>query len=519
MKNPTNPGEPPRGRRDLLACLALAAIAIILYLPTLGAEFVYDAKLTVRGNDYVHHLSHLWDVATLRVMHLDVMDNNRPVYLATVMLNWALWGASPMGHHLCNIILHGIAVALLYKFCRVLLPDAPPWAPFAAALIYAVHPLECEAVSEVSYRNELLVAVFSLAALNLAAVFQPACTRKNLLIGVSIVACAFLAIGSKENGIIVAPMLFCYWLLYRRKEPHAGWIALCAAAALVAGLFLLARFTLRPETSVIFVGQPQRPEGTLANLANIQPRIWAFYLRQIVWPRDFCADYGPYTVRGFELWSSLLVVLAVLGAQFFFAAYNRGFAMGMALFWLALLPVSNIVPIYRPMADRFLYVPMAGVAFMLAAIPWPRGDARKAVMALTVCIVCLLGWITFQREKVWHDGVALWSDGVVKNPLSWDCWNNLGSELVEAGRCEEAIPDFQHAIKLTDGHVADHFAGLALALDGLGRTKESDTAFKRAVQLDRRYAHSELLLQALIWEKPDADKLQAIADRNRDGGK
>ncbi len=515
MKRSTNPGAAEQRRFDFFACIVLAAIAILLYLPALRAGFVYDAKLTIRGNDYAHHLGHLLDVLTLRVMHLDVMDNNRPVYLATVMLNWALFGAHPPGYHLCNILLHGAAAALLYKFCRALLPGATPWAPFAGALLYLAHPLDCEAVSEISYRNELLAATFLLAAMNLATVFQPVFTRRNALLGAAIAACAFLAIGSKENGVVAAPMLICYWLLYRRDEPRAGWIALCSGAVIVAGLFLAARFTMRPEASVIFVSKPARPEGTLEHLAFIQPRIWAFYLRQIVWPGGFCADYGPYTVRNYDPGVSLLVVLSVFAAQLYIAFSNRAFAMGMALFWLALLPVSNIVPIYRPMADRFLYMPMAGVAIMLASIPWPRGRARKAALGAAAAAACVLGCITFQREKVWHDGVALWSDGVKKNPGSSDCWNNLGAELFDAGRFEEAIPNYEQAILLSNSKVADHFAGLAIALDALGRTKEADAAFKKAVLLDKRYANSKLLLQSLTWEKPDAAKLQAIADRTR----
>src|ERR1700677_1767473 len=162
MKSPTNPGAATQRRFDFFACIALAAVAIILYLPALGGDFVYDARLTVLGNDYVHHPGNLWDVVTARVMHMDVMDNNRPVYLATVMLNWAFWGANPFGHHLCNVILHAAVVVLLFKFCRSLLPEASPWAPFAAVLLFAVHPLECESVSEISYRNDLMVAAFLL---------------------------------------------------------------------------------------------------------------------------------------------------------------------------------------------------------------------------------------------------------------------------------------------------------------------------------------------------------------------
>lgn len=65
----------------------LAVFAVVLYLPTLGADFVFDSRFFVLGNDYAHNLTHLADIFTLRVMQLDVIDNNRPMYLASVILN------------------------------------------------------------------------------------------------------------------------------------------------------------------------------------------------------------------------------------------------------------------------------------------------------------------------------------------------------------------------------------------------------------------------------------------------
>ena len=70
------------------------------YLPMLGADFVYDARPTILYNDYIHHPGNLVDVLTLRILRMDMMDNNRPVYVANAMLDWALWGRNPTGHHL-----------------------------------------------------------------------------------------------------------------------------------------------------------------------------------------------------------------------------------------------------------------------------------------------------------------------------------------------------------------------------------------------------------------------------------
>jgi len=509
------PGVAKPLQRDLFACIALAVASAGLYLRMLGAEFVYDARTIVGENGYIHHLRNLADVLTLHIMHMDVMDNNRPVYVANAILDWAVWRANPAGHHLMSIVFHATVVVLIFLFCRRLLGGGLLLPPFCAALIFAVHPLNCEAVAEVSYRKDLLAAVFVLAGLNMATAFQPVFDRRNMLVAAACVAGFFLAVGSKENGIAGPPVLICYWLLFRRNEARTGWIVLCAASCVVVGLFLIARFTLPPATSVIFTHKPKILGDSLQEAMFIQPRIFACYLRNIVWPHDLCADYGPYSVRNFDSTVSMVVVLAVIGVQAFFSTQNRMFALGAALFWLALLPVSNLVPIYRPMADRFLYLPMTGVAIMLASIPWERRRVMHGTcMVVVVLIAGALACVTFQREKVWHDSLALWSDTARVNPQSADSQTGLGSALLDAGKPAESVAAFERAIQLRKGHAADDYAGMALSLDAMGEKSKADEAFKKAVKIDGRYAHPDSLVEAMIWERKDAAKLKVIAYRN-----
>jgi hypothetical protein len=495
--------------------LVLALICLALYLPSISGDFVYDARTTVLGNDYVHHPIHLLDVLAPRVISMDVMDNNRPVHLALVIFNWALWGANPAGHHVCSILFHALVVVLLFRFCRKLLPEASPWMIFSTVLLFAVHPVLCEPVAEISYRYDLIVTAFMLAALNLAAAFKPECSHRNVLFAVACVSCLFLAVGAKENGVAGPPVLICYWLLFRRSEPKAGWIALCAGASLVVLLFLAARFILPPENSIIFTQPPRYPGGSLQAAMLIQPRIWVFYFKQILWPQDLCAEYGPFSIRKFDFTISLLVLLGVLVGQIFHSARNRVFAFGAAVFWLALLPVSNIQPIYRPVADRFLYLPMTGVTFMLASVPWRHEAMRKVAVAVSMLAACAFACSTFQREKVWDNSLALWTDSVERNPYSANARVGLAGALCDAGRLGEAVREYENAIRLSKGKSADQFAGMAVALNGLGNKHEADEAFKTAVSMDPRYAHPAELVNALIWEQSDAAKLQVIADRNK----
>jgi hypothetical protein len=210
---------------------------------------------------------------------------------------------------------------------------------------------------------------------------------------------------------------------------------------------------------------------------------------------------------------SLPVLIAVICAQFVLAARNRVFALGSVLFWAALLPVSNLVPIYRPMADRFLYVPMLGVALMLASV-LPR--RRESVAALCAAAAVLV-FITWQREAAWHDPRSLWSDTVEKNPASYDAAVNLGFALVDSQEPLGAIVSFQRAVRMSKASEPDPFSGLAMAFDALGQRSAADEAYKKAVSIDPRYLDPDSLVDALVMEPAEAAKLKPIATRNRRG--
>lgn len=498
---------------QLLLSLALALIAVALYSPTLGADFVYDARFYLLGNDYVHHLRNLFDVITLHVMTLDVIDNNRPVYVAYAILNWALWGANPAGHHFASILLHAAATVLLFRLCCNLLDDKSPWPPFLAALLFAVHPLNCEAVAEVSYSKDLLVTVFILAALNLATAFRPGGSRKNILIGIACVICLLLAVGTKENGAAGPAVLICYWLFFRHKETKVGWLILTGAACVTVGAFLVARFTLPPKDSLVFMIKPPYLGGSLGEAVLIQPSIWTFYLRQIIWPQNLCGSYSQYSIRNFNALACIAIMLVVICLQLFAARKNRLFAFGTLFFWMAILPVSNLVPMYRPIADRFLYLPMAGVTLLLLSAAYVK-NIRKTTAAIAVVAICAFSVFTFRREQVWHDSLALWSDSAKKNIEEPEVMYGLGISLYHKGMVQESLAAYDRGIELSQGDWPILFAGKALSLNALGRTKEAEAALKHAEELDHLFAYPELLTKAFILEKADAEKLKNVSSRD-----
>jgi tetratricopeptide (TPR) repeat protein len=168
--------------------------------------------------------------------------------------------------------------------------------------------------------------------------------------------------------------------------------------------------------------------------------------------------------------------------------------------------VSNFIPLFVPVADRYLYLPLAGLSLALAAILGPRRWVQ-GLATLSICALCVL---TLRRQAVWHDNVSLWTETLRQNPRSITAANNLGFALWGRGRFEEALAPWKKALDLSLGRAPDPWAGLALGLHDLGRVDEARAAYARAVSLDLRYGEPERLVKMLLWERGQAEALKRV---------
>ncbi len=496
--------------------LLVALAAVALYLPTLGYDFAYDSVTQVQIDDFIHQPRHFADLLTLRVLGMDALDFNRPVNLFTLMVDSLLWGKNPAGYRLTNLLLHGAVVALLFRWLRMMTGNFP--AALGAALLFAVHPLHCETVVEVGYREDLLATFFLLAGLNAAAAFEPGSRGKCCGPAILVVACLFLSAASKETGIAGPALLLVFWLLFRRRKPtdQRGWAVLVAIAIATTGTFFALRFALEPKPSLIFNNPPPAiaPPGIEWLLA--QSRIWSGEFLNIVWPSHLCADYGSYNLRSIDPALALIGILFLIMAQIALAFWSRKAAFACAIFWAALLPVSNLIPIYRPMADRYLYMPMMGVA-LLAALALASIQSRHVRRWSRMAVLAGVGGLTvatLRQQTVWKDTISLWKDTSLQNPFSINGWMGQGYACLEYNQPAQALQFFEHAVTLTHGQMAEPFAGIALAADALGQSGQAAEALTRASKLDSRYAKPDTLLRALVYPAYQAQHFTLIAQRN-----
>lgn len=516
--------------------VALVVLTLAVFAPTLSAEFVYDSRLQILTDPFLHDPRNWWPVLSWNTLRMDVLDFNRPVNLASLMIDAACWGKRPFGYHLSSVLLHAANVVCTWALIRRLADDRSDGAPAAAAatgdgsampllsapllgaLLFAFHPVVVEAVCEPSYREDLLVALFTLAAL-LAAAWHVPPNRDLRRVG-ACTACALGAIGSKESGIAVPVALAALWWVRGHGDRGRFWGAATAATTIAVVGFLIARFVLEPTPSAIFESRPQYPGGSFRTALALEPRILALYGQLIVWPANLSADYGVHSLRHLPLPVALVVVALVVAAALMALRHDRRMAVAAALVAAPLLSVANLVPIYRPAADRYLYLPMAGIGLAVGlamAGPWSvrRAGARRAIVACATAVVLVLAAGCVARQGVWRDSLALWSDTVRKNPLSHTATVGLAEALHEARRLPEAEAAARRAIGLSHATDGDTWALLAVILADQGRASDAFVALDRALEIKPALADPDARVAVMAMDRVFAEALKELLARRR----
>ena len=503
------------GKGNLWIALLLAVVSFLVYWPSLQSDFVYDARQEILDEGFVISPENLSNVLSLKTVEMDVMLRDRPGQILYMMLINAMGGKKPFGYHLGSNLLQAANAAILFiLLCRLIASELANsdaraiWrtqlAAAAATLIFAVHPVAVESVAEVSYCATLLVTFFTLSALLMATAFRPENFRVAILTGGIGVLCAFAAVICKESGAAVASLLAVYWFLFRRQEPKKPWLIFLGGAIAVTAAFLAALFFLSPPNRdhLGFLG------GSCSQVFLIQPRLWVFMMGKLLWPMQLSAHYTLPSLEGLSSSFAWLVLLVVIALQVWLAIKSRVGALGVAIYWLGLATVSNFVPLYHPVADRFYHLPLAGVAMQLLAVVAMTLKQRLGfwmAMAPVLAVILPLGYLTQVRENVFASDTLLWSDTLRVNPFSSMARNNLGLTLMRKGELDGAASEFRQALKMAPKYL-DARNNLGLVLVQKGQAEEGMTQYRQALEIDPAFVQARNNLGLALYQAGRVDE-------------
>ncbi|GAB4316574.1 MAG: membrane protein [Candidatus Sumerlaeia bacterium] len=465
---------------------ALLALALIIYLPWIRNDFVYDDVPEIVEWPLVHSPANIGRFFTTADVGL-----YRPLKYTAVSLLWAAGGGTPWPFHLASVLAHAAAAGMVFIVFRRL-EFSIGYAAFGAAL-FLVHPVQTESVYWISALSAPLSAIFFFAALSTAlniAVLppnQPAGRRLALMS-----ACLATALLIRESAIVFPAFLILYLLAPLRPLNHPSPRRRLVLATGLSTAVVLLYWLVRTR---IMAQQPHRFDyftGSLLNTLMTVPWLVTRYIVQFALPLKLSVYHWPAVVTSplQELFILPVLWLTVLGA----AAWRWRRAHPQVLFFsgcfaVGLVPVLNIVPINSIYAERYLYLPMFGLCGLAAwgaarvnaaAARTGRAEHLRALRLGGVGLLLVLSAISAVRGRVWRNNVTLFTDAAEKTPPGAIIPRfNLAKALADAGRGEEAADVYRDILTIAPNHLPSH-----LNLSGL---------LIRAGQLD---AAEQVLLHA-----------------------
>lgn len=437
---------------------------LISYSNTLTAAWHFDDIQNIVENTKLH-ISSLGPGSLSQVFFAHPTQEGklfRPIAYLSFALNWYLGADNVFGYHLVNILLHCGTAVLLYLVVLQLLEtpalqqrssSTKHQTALLTALLWAVNPVQTQAVTYIVQRMAVLATFFFLAALLCYLLGRRDRRRmKQFFWFLGGLVCFVLALGSKENSITLPAVLLLVEGIFfqsfnRIKKQHvllgAGLLLVCGIAA-----YLLANGN--PLGSII---NYENRSFTLWQRVLTESRIMVFYLSLLFFPAPFRLSLDHDVILSTSLFQPSttffsIVFLFVLTIWALWKHKTWPITSFAILFFLlnhviesSVFPLELIFEHRNYLPSLFLFLPIS--VFLVDAYNGERLQAvpllRYTVAGVVLLTLCVLSVATYTRNNVWRTEQSLWEDGVAKAPGQSRPYINLAVTYQKLGRNDEAF--------------------------------------------------------------------------------
>ncbi|MSR35150.1 MAG: hypothetical protein EXR95_00705 [Gemmatimonadetes bacterium] len=456
------------------AALVCALVAVAFHVNALGNGFAYDDLHILPEHKELHDIHNLPELM-LKPYWPGEWGNElglwRPGTTLTLGLQWAAWQDRTMPYHLVNVLMHGGATALVVLLLATL---ATVPVGLLGGLVFAVHPVHIEAVSNIVGLAEVQAAIFFLAACLVHVRAGPTGARYGPGRIAAVTALYLGAFLTKESAVTLPGVIFLIdcarerlglaelRAYLRRRGPVYGALGAAAVAVLAGRVWVLGS-----------IAHPMGPLG--ADLLNAGvPRvwtvagIWAHYVRLMAFPLDLSSDYSPGVIPIELGWGALNATGLVLALLFLGLAWltwrdhdlgagstsARLVGFGVMWFVITISPISNVFFLAGVLlAERTLYLPSVGA---VAVAGWLLArliqDRHRLGWSVAIAILLLMGVHSWRRTPTWKSTGTVFDTMLRDYPQSGRSQWVIGDLFFQQGRVSESLRSYRVAIGILGGH-------------------------------------------------------------------
>ena len=415
---------------------AFVIVGLILYAPVLQGAFISDDSHYVLKNQYVHDLTldnviAIWD-PTSEVAVL--VENYAPVHLMLHAVEWQFFGAEVTGYHVVNLLLHAWAAVLLLSLYRR--SGLGAWVALAGSAWFFLHPGNVESVAWISQLKSSAALVLSL----LAILLHPSRPALALL--------SFaLALFAKPFSAFALPVVLLFGWLRSRTAQRTGETAEAFAWGWLATWLVVVGLFAWVESAAFGQSAGLAPP-LYAELSARYMTIFSVFIRY-AWmaisgtglstfhePPPVLSPADPLFLAG-------VILMVLLGWRTLWTL-RKGSEEAVWWLWaaIAFAPLSGVLPLPYPMADRYLYFILPGLiggvclAWRDAVAPWlvdkldreARDSLRKVLAGGFLIWLAWFSWQTYRQAPVYRSAEALMAEAERNYP------DGAAAQIRRAGR-------------------------------------------------------------------------------------
>jgi len=460
-------------------CIALAGLVWLVFGQTLCHDFVnYDDPRYVYENTKITDGLSISGIAWA-FTHIHSM-NWHPLTTISHMLDCQLYGLKAGWHHFTNVLLHNIAVMLL--FLGLLQMTGKIWRAAFVAAVFAIHPLRVESVAWIAERKDVLSGVFFTLTLLAYSYYVRLPRIGRYLVVVFVFACGLMS----KPMLVTLPfvlLLLDYWPLDRIKGQVLKRVL--EKIPLIALSVVSSIATLVAQKGA--VGYTEE----LPILERITNAVvsYVIYIWQMFWPVNLAVFY-PHPENRLPLWqiSSSLLLLICITAVTIALRKQRPYLITGWLWYLGMLvPVIGLVQVgWQGRADRYTYLPQIG---LYIAVTWALTDLttswrhqRTILSTAALLIIGLLSWGAWVQTLYWRDSETLFKHALAVTRNNDVAENNLGIVFLQNGQLAEAISLLKSAVDLRPDNSPAH-ENLAKALLQKGQVTDALFHYRKLLEL------------------------------------
>lgn len=459
---------------SFIACLILILLAsLAVYSQTFFFGFVFDDHLFITQNQAIRSWHDLFN------FFAHDFPFNRLLTIASFTLNYQLYGLNPAGYHIFNFMIHLSAVSSVWWLFRILIVHSHhtsstkierlSWLAFFGALIFAVHPVQTQAVTYITQRFSSLSALFYILTIcSYIRARQSVLKKSRAIYSILALISAILSILSKEESITLPIMIAAVEVFLFSDRPGLITRKIWIRIFLGTLAFLIIFFSLFKTNllaGIYLVRIPSESHDgdilTLGTYLLTQAKVLNTFLKLLIWPFPQTLDHDYPMARSlFDL--TALWGLAVLSALIISAKRLKDPSplLSFGIMWVIITFSANLVPRAHVIWEHRLYLISTGafLCFIMALDKLIRSS--KILFSLLTILTIAFGIVSFKRNHVWRNDITLWSDAVSKAPQKSRTLINAGDAYAKHGQTSRALPLLEKAKKL---YPLDHFVARSFA--------------------------------------------------------